>query len=207
MLQNVYVAAFATLMLGSMLVNVVVNVGRVSDSLCAAAGCLEARSLLPWISAVAFLVATLAGCRLFGPVFVTPAVGSWLLPAPVDRGRLLRPRLAVTVAVAPVACLLLAAAAATLGGFSAGAVLAFALLTAFLGTGAVGYAAATQSRRGTGARVLTWLLVIALWTVLLGLAAHAAPRLGTPSAVTPGWWVALVLGALLAVALAVPAFR
>jgi hypothetical protein len=86
-------------------------------------------------------------------------------------------------------------------------VLAFALVTAFLGAGAVGYAAATQSRRGTGARVLTWVLLTALWAVLIGLAAHADPRLGTPSAVTPGWWVALVLGALVAAALAVPAFR
>lgn len=207
MLQDVYVAVFATLMLGSMTANVVINVDRMSARLCVSAGCREARSLLPWLSAGALLVATLALCRLFGPVFATPAVGTWLVPTPVDRARLLRPRLALTVVVAFAACLLPAAAAATLGGFSAGTVLAFAVLTALLGTGAVGFAAVTQSRRGAGARVLTWLLVVALWAVLLTLAGHQAPLLATPSAVSAGWWVGLVLGGLVAVCLPVLAFR
>ncbi len=207
MLQDVYVAAFATLMLGSMLANVVIKLSRVSDDLCASAGCREGRSLLPWISAAALLVVTLAVCRLFGPVFVTPAAGSWLLPTPVDRGRLLRPRLATTVTVAFTAGLVPAAVAATLSGFPAGTTLAFAVFTAFLCTSAVGYAAVTQTRRGAGAWWLSWVLLFALWTALVTLAAHAAPLLRAPSAVSAGWWVTLVLSALTGLALPALAFR
>ncbi|HET7684690.1 MAG TPA: DUF6297 family protein [Marmoricola sp.] len=198
---------FATLMFGSMLVNVVINVGRISDDLCASSGCQEARSLLPWLSSVALLVVTLALCRLFGPVFVTPAVDSWLVPAPVDRNRLLRSRLAATVAIAFAGCALLAAGTAVLGGFGVGVVGAFAALTALLATAAVAFAAVGQASRGLAARVLTWLLLLALALSLLALAVDRAPLLTAPSRLSPGWWAALAIALLLAVGLPVLAFR
>lgn len=154
-LGDAYIAVFATLMFGSMLVNVVVNVGRLSDDLCASAGCHEARSLLPWLAGASFLVLALSVCRLFGPVFVTPAVGTWLVPTPVDRAAVLRPRLAKTLVIALVGCALLASGVAVLGGFGAGPVAGFTALVGLLALAGVGYAARTQSGGGLAARALT----------------------------------------------------
>jgi hypothetical protein len=200
-LQDAYVALFATLMFGSMLVNVVVNVGRISDDLCVDAGCREARSLLPWIGAGLLLVAALALARLFGPGFGTPAVGSWLLPAPVDRAALLRPRLLGELASALLGGALVAAGTAVLAGFGAGTVAVFALLVGLLAVAVVGFAARTQGLRLDPARLLTWLLVTLVWLSLASLAARRAPLLATPQHLATGWWAALLLALVLAVLL------
>ena len=101
-LGDAYVTVFATLLLGSMVVSVIVNLRLVSDELCTAGGCQEARTALPWLVGLSALAVVLTLARLFGPVFVSPAVGSWLLSAPVDRAALLRPRLLWTAAIAAV---------------------------------------------------------------------------------------------------------
>ncbi|MGA8248197.1 MAG: DUF6297 family protein, partial [Nocardioides sp.] len=62
-----------------------VNLSRESDRACVSAGCQGARAMLPWLVAGGAVVVLLTLARLVGPVFVSPAVASWLLPTPVDR--------------------------------------------------------------------------------------------------------------------------
>ena len=47
---DAYVAVFATLMLGSMVVSVIVNLRLVQDDLCTVGGCQEARTVFPWLA-------------------------------------------------------------------------------------------------------------------------------------------------------------
>ena len=196
-LEDLYVAAFSTLVLGSMVVNVVVNVGRISDQLCTSTGCREARSLLPWAALAVLLLLTLLLARLFGPVYVTPASGSWLVPAPLDRAALLRPRLLAWAAAALVVDLVLAGVAAVLAGFGAGS-LVNAGLAGSLGLAAVALTALGQPGRGRLAAVLPWVLGGLLLVVLGLMAGGNAPLLADP-APTWGWAAAIALVALLGV--------
>ncbi len=63
MLGDLYIALFATVMLGSILVNVVLGVGRLSDDRCSSAACAGARSLLPVLVALAVLGTVLTVAR------------------------------------------------------------------------------------------------------------------------------------------------
>lgn len=199
-LSDAYIAVFATLMFGSMATNVVLNVRRVSTRLCASAGCQEARSLLPWLAGLAAVLVVLSMARLFGPVFASPAIGTWLLPTPVDRSAVLRPRLLWTVLIAFLLTALVAVGAATLGGFSMSALLAFAASAALLTVVVIALAALSQSRGGLLARLLTMLLGLVLWVGLLLLALAAVPLTGTPDPTT-AWLVGIGIAALLAAAL------
>jgi hypothetical protein len=205
-ISDAYIAVFAALMLGSMAVNVVLNVRRVSGALCSSAGCVDARSLLPWVVGGAAVTGCLALARLFGPMFVSPAVGSWLLPTPADRSALLRPRLLVVV-LAPFGLGgVLAAAAATLGGFHVAAVLALTASVAALSLAVVCYAVVAQTGGRRGAQALTWLLALVVWAGLLLLALDALPATAPPG-FGPTWAVLLAVAATVAVLLAVRAFR
>ncbi|MEP6814205.1 MAG: DUF6297 family protein [Marmoricola sp.] len=199
-LSDAYIAAFATLMFGSMASNVVLNVRRVSTRLCTSTGCQEARSLLPWLAGLGAVLLVLSVARLFGPVFASPAVGTWLLPTPVDRSAVLRPRLLWTVLIAVVGTALVATAAASLGGFGTPELLAFTGSAATLTVVVVALAALSQSRGGLGAQLLTMLLGLVLWVGLLLLAVAAVPLTGTPNLPT-GWLVGIGVAVLLAAAL------
>lgn len=205
--QDAYIAVFSTLLIGLMVGNVVLGFRDVLGTACATSGCEQARSSLPWLAGAASLLAVLAVARLFGPVFVSPALGSWLLRAPVDRGDLLRPRLLGTVAVAGGLGVALPLLAALLGGFGVGAVLAFVVGTTLLGVSGVGAAALSQSGRGVAARVLVWAAAAVLWTALLVLALGRAPR-AAPAQHAGPVGIAVTLGAaLLATVLVVLAVR
>ena len=137
--------------------------------------------------------------RLFGPVFVSPAVGSWLLSAPVDRAALLRPRLLWTGVIALFVTGLLAAGTSTLAGFGIPALVAFAVATASLGLAGVCVAALSQAGRGLAARLLTWLLGLLVWAGLLLVALGDGPVSAPPTGRSSGWWLgpaAIALGAL-----------
>lgn len=203
-LSDAYIALFATAMFGSAIVNVVVSVRRVSGEACTARGCLEARTMLPWLTAVAGVVLVLGVARLFGPVFVSPAVGSWLLTTPVDRRSILRPRLVGTALVGAVVSGLLAAGASTLGGFSVPALLAFTGSASLLAIAVICGAALSQAVGGLAARVLLWVLAAAIWGGLLVLALRAGP-VAAPPDLGPGWVVGLVAGLIASVALLVVA--
>lgn len=200
-LGDAYVNVFASLMLGSMVVSVIVNVRVVSDELCTAGGCREARTVLPWLVGVGALAVVLTLARLFGPVFVSPAIGSWLMSAPVDRAVLLRPRLLWTAAVAAVFAGLFAAGATTLGGFGLAPLLAFSGSTALLGLAGVCLAAVSQSGSGLAARVLTWLLGLSVWSTLLLVALGDGPHSDPPGVLPRAWWPGLVVVAAAALVL------
>lgn len=205
-LSDAYIAMFATLMFGSMATNVVLNVRRVSTALCTSEGCQEARSLLPWVAGLAAVLVVLSVARLFGPVFASPAVGTWLLPTPVDRAAVLRPRLLWTVLIAFLLTVLVAVGAATLGGFGVPALLAFTGSAAIVTVVVIALAALSQSRGGLVARLLTMLLGLLLWVGLLLLALTAVPLTGTPG-LASGWLVGIGIAALLAGALLVRSVR
>jgi len=206
-LGDVYVAVFATVMFGSMLANVVLNVGRVSDELCVTRGCHEARSLLPWTVALAVLVVTLALSRLLGPVFVTPAVGSWLLPTPVDRAELLRPRLVKILVICVLGVCPIVAAAAVLAGFGVGPTVGLVGVSALLGVAGVSLVALAQRRQGPVARLVTWSLALALWATLLTLATRRLPLVGTPEVFSTAWLAVLLAAGVAAVIATVRALR
>ncbi len=199
-LGDAYIALLAVAMFGSALVNVVINVRRAAGAACSAAGCLEARTVLPWVTGVTGVVLVLAVARLFGPVFVSPAVDSWLMTAPVDRGSVLRPRLLATVGIALVAGGLIAAGASAVATFPGAALLSFTGSAALLSVAAVCLAALSQSAGGIVARVLTWVLVAAVWVGLLVLALGRAPVADPPVGSTP-WTAGLAAGAVLGLVL------
>ncbi len=195
-LGDAYTAVFAALVLGSMVVSVLVNLRLVSDEACTASGCQDARALLPWLVVLGVLALVLSVARLFGPVFVSPAVASWLMGAPVDRSALLRPRLLWTGGVAAVVSLLVTAAATTLGGFTTAALLAVTASSGLLALAAVGGAAVSQAGAGHLSRALTWALTALLWLGLLGLALGLTVAPPAPTRVGP-LGAALMAGLLL----------
>lgn len=186
-ISDAYISLFATVMLGSMLVSVVVNVARLSDEMCTTAGCREGRSLLPFLTAVGALVVVLVLARMFGPVFTTPATASWLLSTPVDRGALLRPRVWRAAALAMVVALP-TAVGTTLGGFGASAVAGFSALAALLAVLVVAVAVLGQSGRGLVPRLATWALTTVVWCLLFLLAIGRAPLLSAPEGLTAAWF-------------------
>lgn len=186
-------------MLGSMLVNVLLGVAGLSDDLCTSSGCRTGRGLGPHLVVATTLVAVLGMARLLGPVYVSPAVGSWLLAAPVDRATLLRPRLWWPLLVAAVLAAATAAGAATLGGLGAGPVTVTTLVSAGLAVAAVGVAVRSQADSRTVARMLTWLVAVLVWATLLTLVLDAAPVFKPPTRAGPGLWVLAAAVLLLAV--------
>lgn len=166
-----YIAIFAVLMFGAMVANVVVQT-QVSVSTCTEATCLSARNVLPW-AVVALLVALALGVsRLFGPVLASAAEGSWLMDAPVRRGRLLGRRLFAVVIVTTLAAAALGALVAALSGSTPTAIVAWTVSSGLAAGAAVAFAAAQQSRDDSRAvRVLGIIFgVIALAALVLVVA-------------------------------------
>lgn len=197
-LSDAYIAVFATLMLSSMAVSVVVNVRTVATDSCTSLACTDARAALPWLVGVALVTAALATARLFGPLLVSPAVATWLLPAPVSRTALLRPRLLGTAAVTFVVAGVLAAGTATLGGFGPADVASYTWSVGATCVLAVGLAALAQARRTGWARVLTWTLALLVWAGLVAVTLDAVPARLAPTRGSVGWSVAVVVSAMLA---------
>ena len=118
-MSDAYVAVFAAVMIGAMVVNVILKAQR-TIAQCTSASCLSARAILPWAAFAAIVAIALAASRLFGPVLASAAEGFWLLDAPISRAKLLRSRLVGAVL------------AAFLGGAVVGA-----LVSALTGSGLV----------------------------------------------------------------------
>ena len=194
---DAYIAVFATAMLTSMAVSVVVNVRAVADT-CTSVACTDARAALPWLTGLALVAGTLGVAGLLGPLLVSPAVGSWLLPAPVDRRALLRPRLAGTAAVALAVGAVVAVAVSALSGFPATSVLAYGGCVGAACVLAVGVAAESQARRLRRLGLLTRTLAALVWAGLVALTADAVPA--PAAAPRTGWVPVLVTVAALAVA-------
>ena len=71
-MSDAYVAVFAAVMLGAMVVNVILNAQR-TISQCTSESCLSARTILPWAAFAATVAMALAASRLFGPVLASAA--------------------------------------------------------------------------------------------------------------------------------------
>lgn len=205
-LSDAYIAVFATVMLGSMAVNVVRHARMAATSVCVTEACSNARSVLPWVFAGGVVTVTLVIARTFGPLLVSPAEAAWLLSAPVDRASLLRPRLAFAAALAVGAGVLLGALLFTLGGFAAAPVAGFTAALAAACLAAVAFAVLGQAHGPRMARVATWASGAAVWAGLLLLATDVlSARLSPAQQLRPVMTLPVVALWLLAAGLCVRA--
>jgi hypothetical protein len=150
-MSDAYVAVFAAVMLGAMIVNVILNAQR-TIAQCTSESCLSARTILPWAAFAATVAMALAASRLFGPVLASAAEGFWLLDAPISRAQLLRSRLVGGVLAAFLGGALVGALVSALTGSGTTEVMVWAAATAFSAAASVAFAAAQQ---GVDRHVLT----------------------------------------------------
>jgi hypothetical protein len=203
---DAYVAIFSALVLGAMAVSVVVNLRVVTSSSCSSVTCLDARDALGWLFALAAVAAVLAAARLVGPMLASPAVGTWLVAAPLDRTALLRGRLAATALAAALVGAVLTAAGAALSGYPGPVVGWLTALAGVLCAALVGAAAIAQARSPLPVRLLSWLLGATLWVGLVLVARDTVPAtFRVPSVAVLK--TALAVATVLAVALLVTAHR
>ncbi|MGH3446479.1 MAG: DUF6297 family protein [Nocardioidaceae bacterium] len=207
-LSDAYIAVFAVAMITAMGVSLLVSAREAITGACTTTTCSVSRGLLPWMAAGLVVTWTLVAARLFGPLTASPAEGSWLLGAPLDRGSLLRPRLAVAAALAAVTGGALGAVVAVLSGLETGAIAAFAVVLAAGCVCAVGFAAVAQSRRPAAATVATWAVGALVWVGLLLLALGVAPAAASaPEHSGPAFTIATVCVCIVAAAFTVSAVR
>ena len=150
-MSDAYVAVFAAVMLGAMVVNVILNAQR-TIAQCTSESCLSARTILPWAAFAATVAIALAASRLFGPVLASAAEGFWLLDAPISRAQLLRSRLVGGVVAAFLGGALIGGLVSALTGSGTTEVMVWAAATAFSAAASVAFAAAQQ---GVDRHVLT----------------------------------------------------
>jgi len=150
-MSDAYVAVFAAVMLGAMVVNVILNAQR-TIAQCTSESCLSARTILPWAAFAATVAIALAASRLFGPVLASAAEGFWLLDAPISRAQLLRSRLVGGVVAAFLGGALVGGLVSALTGSGTTEVMVWAAATAFSAAASVAFAAAQQ---GVDRHVLT----------------------------------------------------
>jgi len=199
-LQDVYVGVFAAVMLGAVLVNVLIGLGDLAGQGCTTASCRGARTVAPLVVALGSLGVVVSLARLLGPVFVSPAVASWLASTPVARRGLLRPRAVAGGIAASLVAAAVVAGTATLSGWPLLAGVLLVVAVALACAGSIGLAVVVQVtgwRRPQ--RLLAALPMLLAWLLTLGVAA------GVTAGATVGpqqtWWVAVVV-VLLALAAA-----
>jgi Family of unknown function (DUF6297) len=176
-MSDAYVAVFAAVMIGAMVVNVILKAQR-TVAQCTSDTCLSARAILPWAAFAATIAIALAVSRLFGPVLASAAEGFWLLDAPISRSQLLRSRLVGAIAAAFAGGAVIGGLIAALTGSGLTEVLVWAGATALSAAASVAFAAAQQ---GIERHVLTYLA-----TYLFGMLAVAA--LFSVVGVAAGWF-------------------
>jgi hypothetical protein len=150
-MSDAYVAVFAAVMLGAMVVNVILKAQR-TVAQCSSESCLSARTILPWAAFAAVVAIALAASRLFGPVLASAAEGFWLLDAPISRAQLLRSRLVGGVLAAFLGGAVVGGLVSALTGSGAVEVVVWAAATALSAAASVAFAAAQQ---GVERHVLT----------------------------------------------------
>ncbi len=203
---DAYVAIFSALVLGAMAASVIVNLHVVTAGTCSAVSCLDARDALGWLFGLAAVTLVLAAARLVGPMLVSPAVGTWLLTAPLDRTALVRGRLVSTSAVAAFVGAVLAASGASLSAYPAAVIAWLAGLSAVVCVLLVALSTATQPRRPLAMRLVTWAFAGTLWVGLVLVARDTLPSdLRVPS--VRALQLAVVVGAAATVVLLVVAYR
>ena len=174
---DAYVAVFAAVMIGAMVVNVILKAQR-TIAQCSSITCLSARAILPWAAFATTIAVALAASRLFGPVLASAAEGFWLLDAPISRAKLLRSRLVAAVVAAFLGGAVIGTLISALTGSAPIEVLVWAAATALSAAASVAFAAAQQ---GVERHRLTHLA-----TYLFGLLAVGA--LFSVIGVAAGWF-------------------
>ena len=174
---DAYVAVFAAVMIGAMVVNVILKAQR-TIAQCSSVTCLSARAILPWAAFATTIAVALAASRLFGPVLASAAEGFWLLDAPISRAKLLRSRLVAAVVAAFLGGAVIGTLISALTGSALIEVLVWAAATALSAAASVAFAAAQQ---GIERHRLTHLA-----TYLFGLLAVGA--LFSVIGVAAGWF-------------------
>jgi len=196
--SEAYIAIFATVMLGSMAVSVILNLRSASGAACTSTTCTTARELMPWLIGGVEVALCLGVARLFGPMLVSPAVGTWLVSAPVDRRPLLLPRFLGTGSVAFLVGGVLAAVVGTLAGFPTATIAAFAVAVAAVCLCTVTLSTVVQARGGRAAQVATWLVAGVVWAAVVALVLQVLPAQRTPPSFSAVWVAALVVAGLVA---------
>jgi len=174
---DAYVALFAAVMIGAMVVNVILKAQR-TIAQCTSVTCLSARAILPWAAFATTVAVALAASRLFGPVLASAAEGFWLLDAPISRPKLLRSRRSADVATTILGGAVIGALISALTGSGLIEVLVWAGATGLSAAASVTFAAAQQ---GIERHRLTHLM-----TYLFGLLAVGA--LFSVIGVAAGWF-------------------
>ena len=174
---DAYVAVFAAVMIGAMVVNVILKAQR-TIAQCTSVTCLSARAILPWAAFATTIAVALAASRLFGPVLASAAEGFWLLEAPISRAKLLRSRLVAAVVAAFLGGAVIGTLISALTGSRPIEVVVWAAATALSAAASVAFAAAQQ---GIERHRLTHLA-----TYLFGLLAIGA--LFSVIGVAAGWF-------------------
>jgi Family of unknown function (DUF6297) len=173
-MSDAYVAVFAAVMLGAMVVNVILKAQR-TIAQCTSESCLSARTILPWAAFAATVAIALAASRLFGPVLASAAEGFWLLDAPVSRAQLLRSRLIGGVVAAFLGGAVVGALVSALTGSGTTEVMVWAAATAFSAAASVAFAAAQQGvDRHVLMRVATYIFGLLGVGALFGVVGVAA---------------------------------
>jgi len=142
-MSDAYVAVFAEVMIGAMVVNVILKAQR-TVAQCTSATCLSARAILPWAAFAGSIAVALAVSRLFGPVLASAAEGFWLLDAPISRPKLLRSRLFGAIVAAFLGGAVVGGLISALTGSGLTEVLVWAGATALSAASSVAFAAAQQ---------------------------------------------------------------
>jgi hypothetical protein len=209
-MSDAYVAVFAAVMLGAMVVNVILKAQR-TVAQCTSVSCLSARTILPWAAFAAVVAIALAASRLFGPVLASAAEGFWLLDAPISRAQLLRSRLVGGLLAAFLGGAAVGGLVSALTGSGAVEVVVWAAATALSAAASVAFAAAQQGvERHVLTRVATYIFGLlgigALFSVVgvaagwfsLGISDNLGTELGAIMIAASGLVLALsgVLAAL-----------
>jgi hypothetical protein len=174
-LSDAYIAVFAAAMLTASAANAILHTRAAIARGCTTTACVDARGALPWLCAGTLVTLTLVLARIVGPLMVTPAVGAWLLAAPVDRAALLRPRLWILGAMSFLTGGVVSSVIAALVGFGPSEIAGFGVGVAAACTAAVMGAAVAQSRSPVLLRVITWVLGGAVWLGLVAVTVHVVP--------------------------------
>ena len=208
-IQDAYVAVFALVVIGAMLISSILQAQR-SVSSCSSESCLAARGLLPWAAVAGFLALALVAARMFGPVVASAAEGFWIMDGNVDRRRVLTGRLVASVIVALLAGGGLGALIAALVGGTGTDVITWGLAAGFGCFGLVAFAAAEQGvERRWITTVLLWLIGFAAFGALVFLVAISAGFIpvGSASVLSVDFaWAVAGGGLLLGLASIVPAW-
>lgn len=173
-MSDAYVAVFAAVMIGAMVVNVILKAQR-TIAQCTSVSCLSARAVLPWAAFAATVAMALAVSRLFGPVLASAAEGFWLLDAPISRAKLLGSRLVGAVLAAFLGGAVVGGLVSALTGSGQIEVLVWAGATALSAAASVAFAAAQQGvERHVLTRVATYVFGILALGALFSVVGVAA---------------------------------